>query len=252
MDILLNEDSLHGQYTNDGFSEYMLDTMIPCLKLMECNLCTIYKKSDIYSMNVTKDNTLYDLLVQRGDPVISKFKIFLHRMCSEEPFWDTNPATNLEDSYECDKIGNNSPNCITEVYERKGILYSFLMQEYTIDEILLIKNGYQSSVRNSYDINSLKKHMSELGLIEIWNVNSFDIVLGYKFEIRFREENHNVAHFHISKNDMSASYDIQKMSKIVGEIPIEDEKNILKWATTHYEQIKDLWNRYHAKRIFIE
>lgn len=252
MDILLNEDSLRGQYTNDGFSEYMIETMIPCLELMDSKLCTIYKKSDIYGQYVTKQNTLYDFLVQRGDPVIVKFKLYLHRMCKTEPFWDTNPVTNLEDCYECDTIGNEIPNCISEAYERNGILYSFLTHEYNMNEVALIKNGIQSSIRNAYDINSLKNHMSQLGLIEIWSANSFPIVLGYKFEIRFREDNHSVAHFHISKNDASASYDILKLTKIVGEIPTEDEKAILNWADEHYEQLKELWNRYHAGRIYIE
>lgn len=60
-------------------------------------------------------------------------------------------------------------------------------------------NGKTAQVKNFYDEDSLSDLLHSMGFIDVWDRNSFYIMDGkYKFEIRYREDNHNEAHFHIN------------------------------------------------------
>lgn len=72
--------------------------------------------------------------------------------------------------------------------------------------------------------------------------------LGYKFEIRFNEENHKMAHFHVSKADYSASVSIPDADIIVGNLSGYDEKRIVSWALGNMDKIVKMWNDIHIDK----
>ena len=124
MDIILNEKSLEAQFTEEHFLECLQNQLIPILKLLEEHECILYKKSDAYSYKVTPGQSLFDFMKVKGDPAISRAKIYLHRLYNEEPFWDQQSLCDAKKKYECSYF-NEIPNCAIEAYEREAIILSF-------------------------------------------------------------------------------------------------------------------------------
>lgn len=73
-----------------------------------------------------------------------------------------------------------------------------------------------------------------------------------KIEIRAAEEHHNVAHFHVTKpGEGSGSYRIDNLSRLQSSLRPSTERTILKWASENQQLLKQVWNEYHGKRIYV-
>lgn len=73
------------------------------------------------------------------------------------------------------------------------------------------------------------------------------------FEIRPREDNHWIPHFHIEiKGGHSGSYRIDDFNRLVGNFTNAEENKILDWARENQALLKEIWNQYHGKRIRVE
>lgn len=248
MDILLNEWSIEGQFTIDSFLDYMQSDVIPSLKLLEQNNCILYKEYTTYSRKITPNKELFDIFKIRGNPIIDELITYLHQISNAEPFWNDDVRTKSDVSYSC--IISDIPNCITEAYERKGMLFSFLNERFR-DKILGLKlDGENIDVRNAYTYNILREHLNELGVINLWDKNSFIIRnTGYQFIIWFNEEHHNIAHFHVKNVDYNASLSIPDADIIAGDLPSDDKKKIESWALMNMDKIVELWNKFHPEKM---
>lgn len=247
MDIVLNEKSIDGQFTEESFFEYMQDEVIPSLELINKNNCCIYKEYSTYSRKITADKDFASMLRVQGNPIINKLRIYLIQLCNDEPYWNDAIMTNNGIKYSCDI--KETPNCITEAYERNGMVFSFHHDRFISTYLELWRDGIRCKVRNSYKQKILKEHLEELGIIEVWNKNSFYIGdTGYKFEIRFNEGHHNIAHFHVTNVNYSASISIPDGDVIVGKLPFDMEKRIVSWGLRNMSQIIELWNKEHPDK----
>ncbi len=248
MDIILNEKSLDGQFTYEMFCEYMKQEVIPSLKLLEEYDCSVYKEYSTYKRKITKQYSLADILKMQGDPVVNKFKVYLHKLSDSKPYWNDSAATCEDVQYVC-TIGE-IPNCITETCERDGILFSFLHSAYGEMYLELLRNGRKCSVRNADKLAALKEHLSQAGIMQIWDKNSFYISdIGCKFEIRFNEKNHKVPHFHISDADYSISLSIPDMDVLAGELSSGMENKVRAWGLRNIQHIVELWNKIHSDHM---
>lgn len=247
MDILLNDNSFKAQFTLETFISYMCEDIIPSLNLLQNSNCNVYKDFDTYNKKITRNKTLRDILIIQGEPTIDRLRIYLIQLFYDEPYWNNDIRTDPDKKYKCSI--EDVPNCITEAYERKGLVYSFKDANYNYEFLNLICNNKDYNVRNAFNFESIQKHFSELGIIDLWTKNSFLIEgLGYKFEIRFAEDIHQMAHFHVSKADYSASVSIPDADIMAGNLPRYEEKKVVSWALQNMDKIIKMWNDIHDNK----
>lgn len=243
MEVIINEESLVGQYSEDSFLDYCATELIPILDKAEELNASILKDYGTCIKHVTPQLTIEDFIYKndKRNPIIERLKAYLIQM-TREPYWNSTPKTRKDVTYDCQI--KDVPNCITEAYERKALLYSFDNSMFSRPFIEILCNGDLSSVRNFYKWNEFYEHLTELNLIVSWNKNSFFVpTLGYLFEVRFREDNHKQAHFHMTKAQDSISLSIPDCDILAGASP--DTNKIISWAFKNMDHIIDLWNTYH-------
>jgi len=70
----------------------------------------------------------------------------------------------------------------------------------------------------------------------------------YDITVKMRKENnHQRPHFHIKyKNQYSASYAVDTLERLAGNIPVKYEKTILKWAAQNRSSLKLTWDKLQA------
>ncbi|MEM8723395.1 MAG: DUF4160 domain-containing protein [Cyanobacteria bacterium P01_G01_bin.39] len=62
-----------------------------------------------------------------------------------------------------------------------------------------------------------------------------------------QEKNHKLPHFHIEyKQEHSASYAIDSLERLAGDMPKEYEKPIMKWAKRKRNSLKATWDKLQA------
>lgn len=248
MDIIVNDKSLCGQFTEESFLEYMQNEMMQIVKMLQEYDCVLYKDYNTYDCMVTTKKKFSDFLRIQGDPIINLLRIILLQLSSEFPYWNDSIKTN--DSKKYITSIKEVPNCITEAYERNGMVLSFKHNDFSTIYLKLNCNNENFEVPNIVDYAILQTHFNKLGLLDIWKENSFLITeLNYKFEVRFREENHKQAHFHVSNSKYSASFSIPDVDILAGQLKKEDERKIMAWAMRNMKKIVELWNRYHPELL---
>lgn len=243
MEVIINDKSLVGQYSEEKLLEYCANELIPILDEIEKLNGSILKEYETYSKHITPELTVSDFLhkKQRTDPIVERLKAYLIQLTCE-PYWNTEIRTDNTKTYDCPI--SVVPNCITEAYERDGLLFSFDCSIFPRPFIEILCNGDNCKVRNFYTYEELLEHLNSLGLINTWTSNSFiEPSLGYLFEVRFREENHKQAHFHMTKGENSISLSIPDCDILAGST--QDTNKIIAWALTNMENIVELWNKYH-------
>lgn len=244
MEAILNDASILGQFTEDSFVEYMRSEIVPMMKMLsEQNICLL-KSYQTYGKMITEKQSLNDFIHKAGNPIIDRFKEYLVSL-AREPYWEDHPETDDGKMYICDIP--DVPNCITEAYEREGMLFSFARGGYDGKELMISCDGEEVSVANFSTVEILKNCLIELGFIESWDRNSFYVRgLGYKFEIRFNEGHHNLAHFHLSNADESISLSIPDADILEGEL--KNVKKAVSWSLQNMDRIVELWNKHHPEK----
>lgn len=248
MEVLLNDKSIARKFTEDTFMEYMKNEVLRIMKFLNDKDVTLLKAYSTYACLITNEKTVYDFITCKGNPIIDRFKVHLVQLTSVEPFWNDNPKTKMNVKYECDI--KDIPNCITETYERSGILFSLINGGYDDSYIELKCNEEKNSVRNFCNLTELEKYFDKIGHITLWNSNSFNVdSIGYKFEIRFREDNHNMPHFHLSNANESAWLSIPDADIIAGGL--QKSQKAISWSIENMENIVKLWNQCHPEKIVV-
>lgn len=247
MDVLLNDESLNGQYTEEEFIEFCKDDLLPILRGFEQHGVNLYKDYFTYSRMVTNEKAVYDILHIQGNPVLDRMKNYLIQL-TKNPHWRDDIKTDLKRKYKCDI--SNVPNCITEAYARNGMLLSFKDERFVENWIEIVCDNNKCQIRNIGTYEACRLHLSELGYLIVWTKNSFLVKsIGYKFEIRFNEGHHNIAHFHLSNSDEEISVSIPDADILEGET--RNKKVIISWALNNMKNIVELWNRIHPEMTII-
>lgn len=131
MDIILNETSFKGQFkTLEDFAEYFVKEVNPMLDIIIEKNILMYKKSDMYSMKITKDKSIGDIFRISNNTPITILKGKIAKIMYSSPHWDTEDlrtvtGTEYEYLYKCDE-----PNCFTEAIERECPILSLKTDDY--------------------------------------------------------------------------------------------------------------------------
>lgn len=242
----MNDNSLCGQFTEDIFEQYMREDILPILKQLDEIGAVLWKEYETYAKYITENRRLIDYIHIRGNPVWDKLKEYLLKLSSEEPFWNDAIKTKPEKEYQCEF--SVIPNCLTEAFERKGMLLSFKESGFERKNIGLYCDGSEYLVRNFFAIEGLKEILEELGVIITWKKNSFFVSsIQCKFEIRFQEDHHNKPHFHLTNTEKkSVSVSIPDADILAGSI--SNLPKVISWSLQNMLHIKELWNRIHPEK----
>lgn len=165
MNLIINEFSLNKQYQSvEEFCNNLLVSFIPITNLSkELNL-PVSKKTTFFDCNVTEEMKLADIIKIKGNPYISKLKIIIASLYSDEPFWDINPKSDPQSNYFCEWT-NDVPNCFTEAYERGAGIISFRHPNFANNIIELQKNQQNCEISNFVDYMFFLKHAYEKNLL---------------------------------------------------------------------------------------
>lgn len=167
MSVIVNDFSVDEQFNS---MEELLDSLnnstIPAMKVLEMLKIDILKSYNTYSLKITKDKTLGELLRIRSYPEITKFKSQLVNLCFEEPYWEDNSKSNNSSVYECKYTENKNDYCIAEALERKIPLISFEHNDFKESVINIKRNGQSCDICNFYNKDVLLEILRELRKID--------------------------------------------------------------------------------------
>lgn len=254
MDIVVNDYSLEGQFSNsEDFIDTLIKSTIPILDKIKEKKYNLWKKSNFYNSPICYNETLYTILNHMSShPAIQKIKSDLVEITHNEPFWDTNPisptlANGLD--FQC-SYSQEYPNCFSEGYHRNAMLLSFVHPNFGIDEVPISMYGTLHKIHNACSLHSFSNHLAAFGEpVTPLPKNSFIICNDCQFEIRFSETNHSLPHFHVKKGDFAISIKIAGLSTLSGSLPLSTKKEVLKWARNNISKIKSLWNSCHPDKL---
>jgi hypothetical protein len=157
MEILFNELSLHGQFTNiENFVKVELIGLITLLKKLEHFSVQLLKKSTAWNCLITEHYTLHNLLTSkefRSNDEITRFKSAIANL-TREPFWDNN---SLQDPRGIYVLGtkNISGSSVAEACERDKSIISFINSEFSFNPMVVLKNEIEITLVNLVDSSQL-------------------------------------------------------------------------------------------------
>jgi len=106
------------------------------------------------------------------------------------------------------------------------------------------------------DVAELQQALANIDLLHVPSANSsggMELLLarlGHLVVRIYQEKNHFRPHLHvIYKNEFKASYCLDTLERIVGEMPRRYEKTIQEWAVPRRPKITQVWNDLKTGRI---
>ena len=243
MEIIVNDKSINKQFNKERFISYCKEELLPIFKELSKHNISILKAHAAYSRKITLNKSIEEFLHIKNNPIIDEIKICLIQI-TRDSFWEDSVKTNLSKKYNIEDV----PNCLTEAFARNESLLSFIDGGYDEDNIEIICDGEKYIIDNCCTYDQCRNLLKKLGVIIVWDdKNSFLIkTLGYKFEIRFEEGHHSIAHFHLSNQDEALSISIPDADIIKGKS--RKKREIISWALANMDNIKNLWNKYHPEK----
>ncbi|MDU5721085.1 hypothetical protein GND98_005125 [Clostridium butyricum] len=172
MDAIINDFSFEGQFEDTcEFLDSLHDCTLPMLTELEKMDMNILRSYNSYASKVTKDLTLNDLLITRGNPEITKLKGQLQKLFFEDPFWEENQMA-IEDIYHCEHTDLESGYCLCEALERDIPVISFENEKFKNSIIKIKKNNNDMDIKNLYN----KEIMLQI-LRENKNISHFQYII---------------------------------------------------------------------------
>lgn len=148
MELILNEFSLNGQFnSNEEFTQYIIDILVPVLEVIEEKQIPLLRKSTMFNCQVTKEQQLQDFLKRANDPAISILKKYIINLAFCEPYWDLDAESLSNVKYEYPVKADN-PNCFTEAIERNAGLVSIRNNEFKENCFICKKDNEIISICN--------------------------------------------------------------------------------------------------------
>jgi phage-related protein len=141
MEIILNDFSLKGQFdTSDDFADYVVEQLAPVLDMVTEKQIAIFANQEFYRCMITKNMSLYELLMQTGDPVLSVIRSYITKLAYNPPYWDDESVSQTDAIYQY-PVNAKEPNCFTEAIERKDSMLSFPMSDFEKETFECRKNN---------------------------------------------------------------------------------------------------------------
>ena len=251
MDLLLNDFSLIGQYSDvNSFVKELRVNILPCLELaQDTELSFLLKSHAVCDLKVTSNKTVRSILKHKKNSfpeialVLDKYgKAFL-----KGPFWEDNIISPQQPA-----------NCLDEAFYRNGILLSFIPNtEYDKDFVANLIQKKTEKIPNATTTNQLLKALDYTGIIKIeCNFSLVGSNRVFMIHTGQSEDNHKEQHFHIKSENGTKkttvslkTFDLLVDKRFYAEQMDEFRKDI-KLAKTEINQkkLKRLWNYLHPDK----
>ena len=160
-----------------------------------------------------------------------------------------------------DELSDDDLELFKEAITHRRLLYLWMLRalEYPVNnedierletELYPKNNGEDNQEISQKDVDELQL---ELSLVDPPLNDGIFIQKATLFRlehitVRMRKEsNHSRPHFHIQyKNQYSASYAVDNLERLAGNIPSKYEKPVLKWATRYQKSLRVTWEKLQA------
>ena len=148
-----------------------------------------------------------------------------------------------------------------EAVKRRRLLYLWTLRakgfQVNDDEIKRLEAEVYPDIQGEIEHPLCQRDVDELQLLlslvepQANNGESFTKAMLFRlFDITVRmrkENNHQRPHFHIEyKNQYGASYAVDTLERLAGNIPSKYEKPILEWAAQNRKSLKLTWDKLQA------
>lgn len=151
MKVIINDFSLDGQFSDiDEFLDSLYDSTLPMLKRLEPLKIKIVRSYYSYESKVTRDKSLNELLISRGNPEITKLKGQIQKLLFEEPYWEDD-IKSINKIYECDYTKQKNSFCLAEALEREIPVLSFEHEGFKESSIEIKRDGISKCIKNLYN-----------------------------------------------------------------------------------------------------
>lgn len=148
MDIVINELSLTGQFSDiDHFSQRVL-VIIKVLKVLQnIDECSLLKKYELYNYPITRQHNFSEVLTGKKNDAITRFKSILASLLNT-PFWEDNPKHDLNSEYICEFTDKTSRYSLAEAYARDNVTISFPDSPCDNSPIIVANKQQQKRITN--------------------------------------------------------------------------------------------------------
>ena len=262
MEVIINDFSLDGQFKGEeDFLDSLYEYTLPMLDKLKILKARIIRSYNSYDAKVTKNKTLNDLLITRGNPEITKLKGQLQKLFFEEPYWEDS-LKSKDELYDCEFTDLRSQFCLAEAFERKNPVISFEHNKFNESVIEILKNNEVKYVKNLFNNEIMLQIFREDGVIShleyIILKYSMNESFGFKDEKNYFNE--LVENASLSLDDQN--YIISNMDKLIqffrnGENPgdlsktIEGKLKEFRTSLTNNRQIRFFYFENGKKIIFM-
>ena len=85
------------------------------------------------------------------------------------------------------------------------------------------------------------------GLFEMYEIRArVGSVNNMTFEVRTKENGHNIPHVHANYNNMNISISLLDFKVLAGSLPSKNQSIAVQWVKNNAEMLKERWNDYHV------
>ncbi len=164
MDILLNELSLDGQFTDKDIFLDNLENLLYTIKVIEQLKFSLLKDYSFFNSQVTNSESFIEI-AQSKDNRVRKLKSFLLRLSNNPPFWNTEQEHNCSDNSYIFNSNNICETSLAESCERDKFILSFKHNDYLEYNLLIKKNTNKINLYNILDRNLFLDYIFNLDKI---------------------------------------------------------------------------------------
>lgn len=94
-----------------------------------------------------------------------------------------------------------------------------------------------------------KARRAASGSSGLWSVPELSRFFGVVIRMYTERGSGHVPHFHAYYQGMAASFSLDPLELIVGELPIRQRRLVEAWAEIHAAELRDTWDRLQAGTV---
>lgn len=248
MMYILNNYSIDEQFEDtDDFLDSLMEHTIPLFNIMGTYNIDLLKDYKIYDLKIVNGISIFEILNKRNYPEILKFKSLLHKILSDNPYWEGE---------------NINHDCIDEAFKRNAGLISFEHKKYLGDSVKYIHEDILYMIPNSYNKIQLLEELRKKEIIDVGEylekkfiiIQSFCIIGGKNYFEDFIKAN-DIKKDEINKIASDLNYfmgkylDKQDLGRLSGNL----EANLFEFRTTitNAKEVRILYCLNKSKLIFL-
>ena len=165
MEILLNELSLTGQFTDEDDFFNHFDSILKIIKLIEVLKFTIAKEYMFFDVAITSQYKLGDFLRLRTDRA-RKMKRFLAKLAQYPPYWNELQKHNCNNNSYYFNSKDVCATSLAESCERDRYILSFRNKDFLVRSISIQKNSENIELYNIISKDDFLDNLLKSSIIE--------------------------------------------------------------------------------------